>query len=76
MPLGYLRQIAWEQYVMEAQQTLLVWEHHEGFAPVSMDPASVIIDRDDAMIDKLVTIASLVLEGMDAAAQFRKELES
>lgn len=76
-PKGYLRQIWWEQYVMGAEVSLLIWEQHDGsFAPLNMEPETRIIYRDDAEIATLVTIADLVLDGMRAAEEFRRELAS
>lgn len=74
IPRAYLRQMWWEQYVMGADRTLLIWEHHEGFSPVDMEPESRVITRDDDEIERLVTIANIVLGGMDAAERFRNEL--
>lgn len=72
----YQRQMLWEHHVMGAARTLFVWEEHEAFQPLKMEPESMWFDRDDDRIDTLITIADLVLEGMDAAAQFRKEIQS
>lgn len=72
---AYRRQMLWEQYVMGARRTLFLWEQHDGFKPLRMEPESLILERDDDEIEKLVTIANRVLEGMDTAAAFRKELE-
>lgn len=76
-PKNYLRQIWWEQHVMGAEVTLLVWEQHDGsFAPLNMEPESRIIYRDDNEIATLVEIADIVLDGMRAAEEFRRELAS
>ena len=72
---AYSRQMWWEQYVMGATRTLFIWEHHEGFAPLEMEPESQWFERDDAQIEKLIRIANRVLVGLDEAAQFRKELQ-
>lgn len=64
IPRTYLRQIWWQQYVLGAERTLLVWEHHENFVPVSEEPQCRWIDRDDNEIHMLVGLASRVLEVM------------
>lgn len=72
----YQRQMWWEQYVMGSRRTLFVWEQHESFQPLNMEPESMWHERDDSQIETLITIADLVLAGMDSAAQFRKEIQS
>lgn len=74
IPPSYRRQMWWEQWVMGADRTLLVWEQHDGFRPVDMEPDAVWFDRDDDEIKKLVSIADYVLEGMDAAERFATEM--
>lgn len=74
IPPAYRRQMWWEQWVMGADRTLLIWERHTDFQPVDMEPAAVWFDRDDDEIEKLVTIADYVLEGMDAAERFANEM--
>lgn len=76
IPPDYKRQMWWEQYVLGASRTLFVFEEHENFRPTSIEPDSMWLIRDDTEIDKLITIANLVLAGMDAAIQFRKEIQS
>lgn len=76
IPPAYQRQMWWEQYVMGAERTLFVFEEHENFQPVDMEPDSCWFYRDDDQIAQLITIADLVLEGIDTAQQFRRELES
>lgn len=73
---AYKRQMWWEQYVMGARRTLFVWEVHDNFTPLGMEPDSFIFERDDSEIENLITIADLVLEGMATAAQFRQEMNS
>jgi YqaJ-like viral recombinase domain len=76
IPPTYQRQMWWEQYVTGAERTLFVWETHENGVPVSMEPSSQWFYRDDSKIETLITIADLVLAGMDAAAEFEKEMRS
>lgn len=75
LPPRFMRQCWWEQYVMGAERTLFIWEIHRDFRPVSFEPESIWIDRDDEQIAKLVTIANLVLAGMDAGVRFTREME-
>jgi len=63
-PRSYLRQIWWQQYVLGAERTLLVWEHHNNFVPVDPEPVCTWIDRDDDQIHILVGLANQLLELM------------
>lgn len=65
VPRTYLRQIWWQQYVMGAEKTLLVWEQHSNFVPVSAVPEIRWIERDEAEVSKLVSLADRVLEKLD-----------
>jgi len=60
IPRHYLRQVWWQQYVLGAERTLVVWEHHEDFVPVG-EPECRWVDRDDAEIGKLVGLADQLL---------------
>jgi hypothetical protein len=75
IPARYKRQMWWEQYVMGAVRTVLVWEQHYDFRPVDMEPKLVWFERDDAEISKLITIANFVLDGMDAAEAFTTDMK-
>jgi hypothetical protein len=66
----YRRQMWWEQYVTGAERTLFVFEQHENFTPVAFEPDSLWLDRDDSEIDKLITIANIILDGLDAVSEF------
>lgn len=61
IPRSYLRQIWWQQYVLGAERTLVVWERHDGFVPVDPQPESRWIDRDDNEIHVLVGLADRLL---------------
>lgn len=61
VPRNYLRQVWWQQYVLGAERTLVVWERHVDFEPVG-EPECRWIDRDDNEIHRLVTLADQVLE--------------
>ena len=64
IPRSYLRQVWWQQYVLGAERTLLVWERHDGFIPVDAEPQCTWIERDDNQIHILVQLANRVLELM------------
>lgn len=64
IPRGYLRQVWWQQYVLGAERTLVVWERHEDFTPVG-DPECRWVDRDDDQIAILVGLANELLEALE-----------
>ena len=64
VPRSYLRQIWWQQYVLGAERTLLVWEQHLDFVPVDAEPKARWIDRDDNEIHVLVGLADKLLAMM------------
>ncbi|MBL3699038.1 YqaJ viral recombinase family protein [Leucobacter luti] len=61
IPRHYLRQVWWQQYVLGAERTLMVWERHENFVPVG-DPECRWIDRDENEIAHLVSLASNLID--------------
>jgi hypothetical protein len=61
IPRSYLRQVWWQQYVLGAERTLLVWERHDGFVPVDAEPQCTWIDRDENEIHVLVQLANRLL---------------
>lgn len=67
VPRSYLRQVWWQQYVLGAERTLLVWEQHRDFVPVDAEPKYRWIDRDDNEIHVLVGLASQVIDGLARA---------
>ncbi|TFD36464.1 recombinase [Cryobacterium sp. TMT1-19] len=58
IPRSYLRQVWWQQYVLGAERTLLVWEQHQDFVPVNAEPECRWIDRDEDQIAILVGYAN------------------
>ncbi|MBP2437157.1 YqaJ viral recombinase family protein [Microbacterium amylolyticum] len=62
IPRSYLRQVWWQQHVLGAERTLFVWEEHRNFRPLSDEPMIRWIDRDDAEIHKLVTMATNLID--------------
>jgi len=61
IPRGYLRQVWWQQYVLGAERTLVVWEQHDDFVPVADEPRCLWVDRDDDQIAILVRLAEELL---------------
>ena len=74
-PIGYYRQIQWEMFVTGATENWLIWEHHENFVPVNIEPEVRIIKRDEETINQLKTLAYLLLERLDAGKSFEREME-
>ena len=64
IPRGYLRQVWWQQYVLGAERTLVVWEQHVDFVPVAPEPQCRWVDRDENQIAQLVRLADLLLEAI------------
>ncbi|NHI17816.1 YqaJ viral recombinase family protein [Microbacterium excoecariae] len=62
IPRHYLRQVWWQQHVTGAERTLFAWEEHRDFRPLHDEPKSVWIDRDDAEIGTLVTMATALID--------------
>ena len=62
IPRHYLRQVWWQQYVLGAERTLLVWEQHDDFVPVRQEPEFRWIERDENEIHVLVQLAAQVLD--------------
>ncbi|MET4051119.1 hypothetical protein ABID81_000452 [Frigoribacterium sp. PvP054] len=62
IPRSYLRQVAWQQYVLGAERTLVVWEQHADFVPVHGDPQCRWVERDEDEIHRLVALADQVLD--------------
>lgn len=61
IPRQYLRQVWWQQYVLGAERTLMVWERHENFVPVG-DPVVRWVNRDENEIAQLVHLASKLID--------------
>ncbi len=68
IPRHYLRQVWWQQYVLGAERTLMVWERHENFVPVG-DPECRWIDRDENEIAKLVRLADQLIDTLIARSR-------
>src|SRR5690606_6823820 len=66
IPRNYLRQVWWQQYVLGAERTLVVWEQHDNFVPVDDEPLCRWVDRDENEIHALVGLADRLLEFLRA----------
>ena len=64
IPRSYLRQVWWQQYVLGAERTLVVWDQHIDFVPISREPEVRWVDRDDNEIHVLVGLANRLLDLM------------
>jgi hypothetical protein len=64
IPRSYLRQVWWQQYVLGAERTLVVWEQHRDFVPVEREPQCRWVERDDNEIHVLVSLADRLLDLM------------
>jgi hypothetical protein len=62
IPRSYLRQVWWQQYVLGADRTLVVWEQHDDFVPIAPEPRFQWVDRDENQIYLLVQLADQVLD--------------
>lgn len=64
IPRSYLRQVWWQQYVLGAERTLVVWEQHDDFVPIKGEPRAQWVERDDNQIHVLVGLADRLLRLM------------
>ncbi|RKR73100.1 YqaJ-like recombinase protein [Frondihabitans australicus] len=69
IPRSYLRQVWWQQYVLGAERTLVVWEQHVDFVPIAAEPECRWVDRDDDEIEQLIHLADQVLEALAATVR-------
>ena len=75
IPPNYYRQMQWEMLVMGAERNLLVWEWHQDFVPVHLEPIQLWVERDEETINKLKKLADALLVRLDEANAFGKEME-
>ena len=64
IPRHYLRQVWWQQYVLGAERTLVVWEQHDDFVPIGAEPECRWVDRDENEVYRLVGLADQLLLAM------------
>lgn len=62
IPRTYLRQVWWQQHVLGAERTLVVWEEHNDFVPVHDEPTCAWVERDDREIRMLVGLATELID--------------
>lgn len=62
VPRTYLRQVWWQQHVLGAERTLFAWEEHCDFQPLRDEPECVWIDRDEREIERLVHLATALID--------------
>ncbi|WP_344095508.1 YqaJ viral recombinase family protein [Microbacterium deminutum] len=62
IPRSYLRQVWWQQHVLGAERTLVVWEEHDAFVPVDDEPRCAWVDRDEVEIARLVRLATALID--------------
>lgn len=71
IPRTYLRQVWWQQHVLGAERTLVVWEQHDDFVPLHDEPRCAWVDRDDREIAGLVRLASALIDELHARTMRR-----
>jgi hypothetical protein len=62
IPRTYLRQVWWQQHVLGADRTLVVWEEHDAFVPVGDEPRCAWVERDEREIATLVRLATALID--------------
>jgi putative phage-type endonuclease len=66
VPIAYRRQVQWQMYVTGAEQCVFAWllrEEKDGrFQSSWLEPKSLLIDRDDKEIEKLLGVAEKLLK--------------
>ena len=62
IPRSYLRQVWWQQHVLGAERTLVVWEEHREFVPIDDEPRCAWVDRDDLEISRLIGLATDLID--------------
>lgn len=62
IPRTYLRQVWWQQHVLGAERTLVVWEEHDDFVPVGDEPRCAWVERDEKEIATLVGLATNLID--------------
>lgn len=74
IPRSYLRQVWWQQHVLGAERTLVAWEQHDGFVPVSDEPRCAWVDRDETEIARLVSLATALIDELYMRTQRTRTL--
>jgi hypothetical protein len=61
----------WQQHVLGAERTLVVWEEHDGFVPIDDEPRSAWVDRDESEIGTLVQLATSLIDELHRRTTLR-----
>lgn len=72
IPRTYLRQVWWQQHVLGAERTLVVWEEHDGFVPVGDEPRCAWVERDEVEIGRLVRLATSLIDELYRRTQLSR----
>ena len=62
----------WQQHVLGAERTLVVWEEHDGFVPVGDEPRCAWVDRDEREITQLVRLATELIDELYRRTTLRR----
>lgn len=73
IPRTYLRQVWWQQHVIGAERTLVVWEEHDDFVPVRDEPRCAWVERDEYEIGKLVGLATSLIDELYRRTQLARD---
>lgn len=71
IPRNYLRQVFWQQYVLGAERTLVVWEQHTDFVPTDPEPLCRWVDRDESEINALLRLAGALMATLHRETRIR-----
>jgi hypothetical protein len=72
IPRSYLRQVWWQQHVLGAERTLVVWEEHADFVPVGDEPRCAWVERDEREIARLVGLATDLIDELYRRTMLRQ----
>ena len=76
IPLGYRRQVWWEQFCLGAERTKFIWDLHDGaFDMTSLEPHVEIIERNDAEIKRMLAIANPLHDLLLEALAFERDMD-
>ena len=76
IPRTYLRQVWWQQHVLGAERTLVVWEQHDDFVPIDDEPRCAWVDRDEREIRSLVNLATDLIDELYRRTMQRRAAEA
>ncbi|MFV0372605.1 YqaJ viral recombinase family protein [Microbacterium sp.] len=76
IPRSYLRQVWWQQHVLGAERTLVVWEQHRDFIPLDDEPRCAWVDRDEREIASLVGLATGLIDELYRRTQQNRRVDA